>query len=128
MPKTLLAAAATLLLICSPALAQDPFAINAQTTSGPPTQVTATGSSMVDLVENLIESQQQFSNFQNQAFTASLDYGRVSDAIQFQRNAAGTSATVTIPSTGFSRTFTGADEAAVRKQIEDFLIPEWPWK
>jgi hypothetical protein len=113
-----LAAAAT------PASAQVPFSIDAQTTSGPPAQATATGSNVINLVENLIESQADFAAFQNQSFDASLDYGRISNAIQFQRNAAGTSATLTIPSTGFSRTFTGTSDADLRKQIYDFLIKE----
>jgi hypothetical protein len=115
---------ALLVLSPRPAVAQSPFTITGQTTSGTPTQATVSGSSVVDLVENLIESQQEFAGFQNQAFDASLNYGAVNNAIQFQRNAAGTSATITIPSTGFTRTFTGTNEADVRKKIEDFLIKE----
>ena len=115
---------ALLLVSQRPALAQSPFSISAQTTTGTPTQATVSGSSVVDLVDNLIESQQQFAGFQNQAFDASLNYGAINNAIQFQRNAAGTSATVTIPSTGFTRTFTGTSEADVRKKIEDFLVKE----
>jgi hypothetical protein len=123
--KTRAAAVAALLLGASRAAhAQVPFVINAQTTSGPPTQATASGSSVVDLVQNLIESEAQFSSFQNQAFSASLNYGAIPNAIQFDRNGPGTSATVTIPSTGFTRTFTGTNEADVRKKIEDFLLKE----
>jgi hypothetical protein len=121
---TLFAGLAALLLASAQAAAQTPFSISAQTTSGTPTQATVGGSSVVDLVRNLIESEQQFADFQNQAFNASLNYGAVNDAIRFQRNAAGTSATVTIPSTGFSRTFTGGSEAEVRKKIQDFLLKE----
>lgn len=106
------------------ATAQAPFVVSAQTTSGPPSQVTASGSSIVDLVQNVVESKAQFAAFEDQAFNASLDYGRVTDAIRLQRNAAGTSATVTLPSTGFSRTFTGNDEDEVREKIEDFLLKE----
>ena len=118
------AVALVLLLLAAPARGQAPFVVNAQTTTGAPTQATVSGSSIIDLVENLIESQGQFANFQNQGFDASLNYGAITDAIQFQRNAAGTSATVTIPSTGFSRTFTGGNETEVREQIEDFLLQE----
>jgi len=122
---TLVAGAAALLSVSRrAALAQSPFTITGQTTTGTPTQATVSGSSVVDLVDHLIESQQDFSSFQNQAFNASLNYGAVPNAIQFQRNAAGTSATVTIPSTGFTRTFTGTSEADVRKKIEDFLVKE----
>ena len=118
------AAALVVLLLAAPARGQTPFVVNAQSTTGPPTQATVSGSSMIDLVENLIESQGLFANFQNQGFDASLNYGAMTDAIQFQRNAAGTSATVTIPSTGFSRTFTGGNESEVREQIEDFILRE----
>jgi hypothetical protein len=115
---------ASLLFVSQRAAAQSPFSITGQTTTGTPTQATVSGSSVVNLVENLIESKQDFSSFQNQAFDASLNYGAVNNAIQFQRNAAGTSATITIPSTGFTRTFTGTSESDVRKKIEDFLIKE----
>ena len=123
-PLPAAAFAAALFLLAGSARAQTPFVINAQTTSGTPAQASASGSSVVDLVQNLIESESQFADFQNQAFNASLDYGAVPDAIRFQRNAAGTSATVTIPSTGFSRTFTGASEDEVYDKIKDFLLKE----
>ena len=106
------------------ARAQDPFSIDAQTTTGPTEQVTVSGSSVIDLVQNLVESEEQFAAFAGQGFSASLNYGRIDDAIQVTRNAAGTSATVTIPSTGFSRTFTGEDEDEVLDEIEDFLLKE----
>ena len=106
------------------ARAQDPFSVDAQTTSGPTEQVSVSGSSMIDLVQNLVESEDEFAGFSGQGFSASLNYGRINDAIQVTRNAAGTSATVTIPSTGFSRTFTGADEDEVYEEIEDFLLKE----
>ena len=111
-------------LLPSLARAQDPFSLSAESTSGPPQQVTVSGSSMIDLVEGVIRSQDQFAPFQGQGVNAALSYGRMADAIQFQRNAAGTSATVTIPSTGFTRTFTGGSEQEVLDQIEDFLLKE----
>ena len=114
----------TALAIPTIARAQDPFSLSGQTTSGPPAQVTVTGSSVVDLVQNLIQSQAQFSSFQGQSFNASLNYGAIANAIQFQGNAAGTSATLTIPSTGFTRTFTGSSRQDVYNQIKDFLIKE----
>lgn len=114
----------TVVLLPSLALAQDPFSLSAQTTSGPPQQVTASGSNLIGLVENVIRSQDQFASFQGQGLSAALSYGRMTDAIQFQRNAAGTSATITIPSTGFTRTFTGASDQDVLAQIEDFLLKD----
>ena len=106
------------------ARAQDPFSLSGQTTSGPPASVTATGSSMVDLVQNLIKAQGDFAAVQNQSFNAGLNYGGISNAIQFQANSTGTSATLSIPSTGFTRTFTGSSRQAVLDQIRDFLIKD----
>jgi hypothetical protein len=103
---------------------QDPFSLSASSASGPPQQVTVGSSSVLGLVEDVIRSQNQFAPLQGQAVNASLNYGGIPNAIQFQRNAAGTSATVTIPSTGFTRTFTGANERDVNEQIRDFLIKE----
>ena len=119
-----LALALTLLLPAGTARAQDPFSLSGQTTSGPPQQITVTGSSVVDLVQNLVQTQSQFSAFQGQSFNAALNYGAISNAIQFQQNASGTSATLSIPSTGFTRTFTGSSPQDVYNQIKDFLIKD----
>src|SRR3954447_23779708 len=113
---------AALLLPAVARAQQDPFSLSAQSTSGPPAQVTVSGSTVVGLVEDVIKSKNQFVPLQGQSVNASLTYGGVNNAIQFQRNAAGTSATLTIPSTGFTRTFTGATSGEVNTQIRDFLI------
>ena len=110
--------------LAAAARAADPFVLNAQTTSGPPATVTASGSNIADLVQDLVETSGQFGAFDGQAFRAALDYGGIRQAIRFEQNASGTSSTVSIPSTGFSRTFTGSNEADVRRQIEDFLLKE----
>jgi hypothetical protein len=112
------------LLAPAVARAQDPFSLSGQTTSGPPASITASGSSMVDLVQNLIKAQGDFAGFQNQSYNAALNYGAIPNAIQFQSNAAGTSATLSIPSTGFTRTFTGTTRQQVLDQIRDFLIKD----
>jgi hypothetical protein len=79
---------------------------------------------MVDLVQDLIKAQGDFAAFQNQSFNAALDYGSIPGAIQFQSNSTGTSATLSIPSTGFTRTFTGTTRQQVLDQIRDFLIKD----
>ena len=119
--RTVLAAA---LAVAPAALAADPFVLTADTTSGPPATVTASGSNLADLVQDLVETRDAFGAFDGQAFRAALDYGGVRNAIRFEQNAAGTSSTLSIPSTGFSRTFTGANEAEVRRKIEDFLLKD----
>ena len=102
------------------ARADDPFGVNAQTTSGTPQSVTASGSSLPDLVSNLIKNQGQFSSLANQNISAGLRYGNLNNAILVTRNAAGTSATVSIPSINFSKVFTAANQHDLNKQIEDF--------
>ena len=119
-----LAAVAALVATTSTVRADDPFVLTAETTTGSPIAITASGSSLPDLVDDLVSRENEFGAFEGEAFTASLDYGRVREAIRFQQNATGTSATVTIPSTGFSRTFTGDNEREVRDQIRDFLLKE----
>lgn len=81
-------------------------------------------SSLPDLIDDLINAQGDFQVFNNQAFNANLTYGGVRNAMLFNANADGTSATLTIPSTGFSRTFTGANRDEVEDQIRDFLLEE----
>jgi hypothetical protein len=98
--------------------AEDPLTLSAQ---GGPFSVTAGGDNVVDLVSNLIESEAEFEPLANNQIGASLRYGEEDNAVLFTRNASGTSATLTIPSTGFTRTFNAANEDELEEQIEDFL-------
>lgn len=109
-----------LVLLASIARAEDPFVLTAQSTSGTPQSVTVSGSSVVDLVRDVIKDQGAFAGLANQSVSASLRYGGLNGAVQFSKNAGNTSATVSIPSIGFRKTFTGANASAVEKQIEDF--------
>ena len=102
----------------------DLFEVIAESTSGPPVTADAAGSSIIDLVEDLVDSEGEFLSLEDEAFDASLTYGGIEDAILVSRNAAGTEATVTIPSTGFTRTFTGDDPEDLEDQIVDFLLEE----
>lgn len=105
-------------LACLDAKAADPFTLTA---SGGSTDVSANGTNLVDLTSNLINSENQFTALAGQSLNGSLRYGSLSNAVLFTRNASGTSATLTIPSTGFSQTFTAANEDALNDQIEDFF-------
>ena len=109
-----------MLTLTSISRADAPFGITAQSTSGTPQTITSSGSSVVDLVRNVIKDESQFSALSNQGVSASLRYGGINNAIQFSKNASNTSTTVSIPSIHFTRTFTGANAADVEKQIEDF--------
>ncbi len=102
------------------AQAGDPFQITAQSTSGPPITTTATGSNLPNLLSDLIKDNGAFSSLQNASSTASLRYGTENNAILVDKNAAGTSATVSIPSIGFTKNFTGANSSDLEKQIENF--------
>jgi hypothetical protein len=100
------------------AFAAEPFSLTA---SGGGNDVTASGSNVVDLVSNLINSEDQFTTLNNQSISGTLRYGGLNDAVLFDRNASGTSATLTIPSTGFSKTFTASNEDELEDQIRDFF-------
>jgi hypothetical protein len=113
------ALAATLGLF-SIARAGDPFLITAQSTSGTPETITAAGSNLPNLLNDLVKDKSQFAPLRNQSSSASIDYGTDKNAITVTKNAAGTSATVSIPSIGFTKTFTGASSSDLEKQIENY--------
>jgi hypothetical protein len=97
--------------------AADLFEIRAQGT-GP--VISSSGSSILDLVDNLIKNQGEFSSLSGQtSFNAALDYAGADHAMFFYVN--GNQATLQIPSTGFQRTFNGSSRADLQNQIEEFL-------
>ena len=77
--------------------------------------VTVTGNSVFDLADNIFDRQGEFEQFDGVDFTAAIDYAGLEDAILVDGDMDGEAVTVRIPSIGFERTFTDADEA------EDFL-------
>src|SRR2546429_818509 len=91
-------------------LAADPFSVIATTTSGTPTSVSASGSRVVDLVRDVVRNESAFSSLGNRDIAANFRYAGENNAILINKNAASTSATVTIPSINFTKTFTGTDE------------------
>jgi hypothetical protein len=119
--RTLFVCAVLLVLIVTPAFAAKPFSLTA---SGGGTTVTADGDNVVDLAGNLIDSEDQFTALANESISGSLRYGGLNNAVLFSRNASGTSATLTIPSTGFSRTFNAANEDELEDEIRDFFEQE----
>src|SRR5215210_4416881 len=113
--------APVLVIVCAftaVARAEDPFTLTAQ---AGPIFARATGNNLVDLASNLIKSEAEFTPLNSTSFTGALRYGEEENAVLFSRNAAGTSATLSIPSTGFTRTFTAANENDLENQIEDFF-------
>ncbi len=121
MKPTVLAAVTVLALSTLVSIAcGEPFLITAQSTSGPAQTINVTGSSLPDLVSNLIKDQAQFSTLQNQALSATVKYGGVSNAITFSKNAGSTSATIRLPGIGFTKTFTAKNQDDLEHQIKDF--------
>jgi len=92
--------------------------------TGSNTNINAKGSSVPDLVDDLLNSDGKFKDIDGQSYNASLKYGDVNNAITLQSNAAGTDVTLRIPSTGLTKHFTGNSRDDVQNQIKDFLLKD----
>jgi hypothetical protein len=112
-----------LIMIGSTARAQEAIGINVVPAGGGGA-LSSSGSELLPQLQDLIENQGLFDALEGRAFTASLRYGEVNDAMRITRNAAGTSATVTSRLTGLNRTFTASNPDQLRHEIEDFLKKE----
>jgi hypothetical protein len=122
MTRKLSAALATLSLMglpTAPAAADDLFSITA--VGNGVNTVTATDSSVLDLSEAAIETFDDFASLSGQNVVATLTYAGVANTARYTINAAGTSATLEFPLTGFSRTFTGSNADDLADQIEEFI-------
>ncbi|HLL90446.1 MAG TPA: hypothetical protein VK324_14195, partial [Tepidisphaeraceae bacterium] len=105
----------------SPA-ADELFGVTAVGTNGETVRVT--GSSLVDLVEDLVESEDQFRQLEDAGFTGNLTYAGIRNAVQVSRNAEKTRATLRVPSIGLTKTFTGTNEDELDDEIEDYILRE----
>ena len=91
------------------------------TGGGGPAPLSASGSSLWELTQQVIETRGDFSGFSGVAFDSSLRYAGVDNAISISINAAGDSATLEFTALGSEArvfTFSGAN---ISNQIEDFL-------
>jgi hypothetical protein len=80
------------------------------------------GHDVVELVDALLNQQGVFSGLTLQpSYSAALDYLGIADAIRMDATAFGTQVVLSIPSTGFARSFTGTSPADVEEQVEDFF-------
>lgn len=109
-----------LLGIVSISRAGDPFTVSVQTTSGTPMSNSVSGATLPDLISNVVNAQNEFSGYSNRDISASVKYGGLNNAIEVSKNAAGTSATLTIPSIGFTKTFTGTSSSDLKDQIINY--------
>ena len=103
------------------AMADEPFTLTA---TGGSTTVDASSHHLTNAVGNLINGQAQFAGLNGQALNASLRYGSLDNSIQFTRNAAGTSGTITIPSQNYTKTFTAANQDDLQSQMKHFFGQE----
>src|SRR5690348_7987308 len=71
----------------------DVFGITVQPAGG--AAIRSSGSELLPQLQDLVQNQGLFNALNGRAFTASLRYGEVGDALTITRNASGTSATVT---------------------------------
>jgi len=109
------------LLLCTGVRGNDLFSVTARTTSGTSQSVTASSGNVSDLVSDLVTNSNQFSGLQNRDVSASLKYAGINNAIDITRNAADNSATVRIPSTGLTKTFSAGSSDALKDQILDYV-------
>jgi hypothetical protein len=119
-PSILAASVAAVLLTGANRIYADDF-FNVTATGSGGTNLSVNGSNVINLADNFINEQKQFSSLAGQNISAAVTYGGVPNALLFTENSGGTSATLTIPSTGFTKTFTGTDSANLQQQIKDFL-------
>ncbi|MEQ2006341.1 MAG: hypothetical protein ABMA26_06055 [Limisphaerales bacterium] len=80
-------------------------------------------SSLLTLVDKILNGKDEFAFFAGPgaAYTGTLKYGTVQNAMSFDMNALRTAATLNIPSIGFSQVFAGVNQADLETQIENFL-------
>lgn len=105
-----------------PAVSDDLFTV---TTVGNGTNtVVVSGSDVVELTESAIETSDGFASLGGQSLAITIDYLGVVGAANLSVNAAGTSATLTLNPTGFTRTFTGTDADDLSEQIEEFMLED----
>jgi len=117
--RRLLYAALFILALTATAKADEFFNMNVTGTGS--TTVNASGSTIIDLVNNVVTQQGQFASLAGQGTATSLSWGGVPNAILLNVNSAQTTAKLTFPTTGFTQTFTGANNSALQQQIEAFL-------
>src|SRR4051812_22945369 len=87
--------------------ADDVFGIDVQPAGG--AAIRSSGNELLPQLQDLIQNQGLFNALNGRAFTASLRYGEVGDALRITRNASGTSATVTSRLSGLNQTFNASD-------------------
>jgi hypothetical protein len=111
--------------IASLGFAAQPFQAVATTTDNlPPLTLSAGGSNFFDFLDAVTRAQGSFASLDNRAYNVNVTFLGVPDAIRFVTNATNNQLTLTLTPTGFTRTFTGANEDVVNDQIDEFFERE----
>lgn len=101
---------------------RDPFFASASTNdAGPPLTLTASGSSFFDFLDQVSKAQGQFSQFNNRAYSGTMTFLGVPNAIRFTTNTTGTSVNIALQPINFNRTFSGNSKQEVDDQLESFF-------
>jgi hypothetical protein len=108
-----------LLATAAPAFANEFFNLVATGSGG--TTVAESGRNIVHLSDDLISLNSGFILLAGQNINASVSWGGVPNAIRFTENSNGTSASISFPSTGFTRIFFGSNPNDLQNQIHDFI-------
>src|SRR3954465_7500211 len=87
----------------SVALAEDFFTLTATPAGG--TTVSANGGNLRNLMDDMIHAQGAFTSLAGNAYTANLTYGNRNSAFVMNGSADGKTLTLSIPTSGFSKTF-----------------------
>jgi hypothetical protein len=111
--------ALAILVTCAAAKGDEFFNLVAAGSGG--TVVTDSGRNIIHLTDNLISQNSSFIVLAGQNVSDTMSWGGVPNAIQFTENSTGTQASITFPSTGFTRTFIGANPIDLQNQIHDFI-------
>lgn len=112
-----------LALVSSVVGTADPHLFRADATNGVIT-ISESDSAMLDLLDRAIRRDGEFAALAGTDYTASITFLGLPNSIGIDLNAAGTAATLSIPSINFQQDFTGADEEEIRENIRDFLKRE----
>jgi|GEM_PF-1282112 len=112
------------LLLTGIRLAAQPIVVELTATAGEPTALRFEGTDISDVVDSIIARQDELETFAGRPFSAALTYLGYPLAMNLQVAEDGNSATLDIPSIGFSRTFVAASSNELQEQIETFIETE----
>lgn len=98
-----------------------PIGVFVLTTDSPSEEIRIEGSNVANLVEATVERKGELIQFAGRPVRAAMDYLGFADAIVLEFNGQGTTAELTIPSTGYSQTFTASNEVELNEEVQRFL-------